>query len=109
MNKSLKKAIFILTVLLWALPLALPPGLFAQVNSGSAAQAGRQKYALVIGNSDYTVLPALDNTVNDADDVAVALLNLGFTVNKLINGTLVQTENSIAWLIKQLGTSKNNY
>ena len=58
-----------LAAFLMILPLV---GVFAQ-----------QKYALVIGNGAYTGsgMNMLTNPVNDANDVAAALQELGFTVD----------------------------
>ncbi len=47
----------------------------------SAAEAKR--LALVVGNADYTTVPALKNAVNDAEDVAAAFKRLGFEVTLL--------------------------
>jgi hypothetical protein len=44
-------------------------------------QAGR--YALVIGNADYSDMRPLKNPVNDASDMAAALKRLGFQVSLL--------------------------
>jgi len=54
--------------------------------------AGRQ--ALVIGNSEYEDSP-LQNTVNDAEAMAVALQNVGFTVLKKTDVTQQEMENAI--------------
>jgi|GEM_PF-1145190 len=69
------------------------------------------KYALVIGNSDYSGsgLGSLANPVNDADDVAEVLIKLGFFVDKVVNGTLEQMENSLFLLKNRLNTSKESY
>ncbi|MFA3916476.1 caspase family protein [Ruegeria sp. 2012CJ15-1] len=46
-----------------------------------ATQAfAEQRVALVIGNSDYESVGGLDNPVNDASDLAIALEGLGFRV-----------------------------
>lgn len=42
--------------------------------------SGDKRIALVIGNSDYTQVPKLSNTLNDADDMAKALKEFGFEV-----------------------------
>ncbi|WP_461256017.1 SUMF1/EgtB/PvdO family nonheme iron enzyme [Treponema sp. R80B11-R83G3] len=76
----------------------LAAGLFAQ-----------QKFALVIGNGAYTNITKLNNPVNDANDMAVALQGLGFTVEKVLNGNLSQMENGIVNLKKRLKGSKNSY
>jgi hypothetical protein len=45
----------------------------------------QQKFALVIGNSDYDELTDLRNTVNDANAMASSLKKLGFKVFKYTN------------------------
>jgi len=69
----------------------------------------QQKYALVIGNGQYTNFGSLRNAVNDANDVAAALQGLGFTVDKVINGNLNQMENAAVKLRNQLSVNKNSY
>ena len=68
-----------------------------------------QKFALVIGNSSYTGISRLTNPVNDANDMEVALRNLGFTVEKVLNGNLEQMENAILNLKRRLGNTRNTY
>lgn len=46
----------------------------------SHAALAAERLALVVGNARYTNVTPLDNTVNDATDVAVALEALGFRV-----------------------------
>jgi hypothetical protein len=53
--------------------------------SHNGAHAAGQRLALVIGNSAYQHAPLLKNPRNDADDLAVALERLGFTVIKGID------------------------
>ncbi len=48
--------------------------------SGAVAAWAETRVALVIGNSNYENVGALDNPVNDASDLAVALEGLGFDV-----------------------------
>ena len=45
-----------------------------------SAQNGK-RYALVIGNANYQRIPSLQNTVNDAEDIAAALKSLDYTVD----------------------------
>ncbi len=52
----------------------------AGVVFGNVAQAEDTRVALVIGNSDYQFVGALDNPINDASDIAIALEGLGFQV-----------------------------
>lgn len=51
---------------------------FVLVMTGPAAAAAR--VALVIGNAAYVGVPVLDNTLNDANDMAATLEDLGFQV-----------------------------
>jgi uncharacterized caspase-like protein len=75
-----------------------------------AADAGTQaKYALVIGNSNYTELGRLRNPVNDADDMAAALAELGFNVDKVLDGDLNTMESAVMRLKNRLSASANTY
>jgi hypothetical protein len=67
------------------------------------------KYALVIGNGDYTGLTPLKNPVNDADDMAAVLQELGFAVEKVVNGNLAQMEEAVSRLRDSLKTEKDAY
>jgi len=69
----------------------------------------QQKYALVIGNGNYAHITKLDNPVNDANDMGAALQGLGFTVDKVLNGTLDQMESAAIRLKNRLSASKNSY
>lgn len=84
--------------------LILPFTLFAQNNSPP-------KYALIIGNSAYTGsgLPRLSNPVNDANDISAALESLGFTVDKVLNGSLAQMDDAVVRLKNRLGVLKDAY
>lgn len=59
-------------------------GLLLAVLSALPAKAER-RVALVIGNSDYTSVPALPNPANDARLMAATLEELGFEVTTLID------------------------
>ena len=74
-----------------------------------AQQQTRQKYALVIGNASYTDLVVLKNSLNDANDMAAALSNLGFTVEKVLNGNLGQMQSAVSRLNSRLVAAKNSY
>jgi hypothetical protein len=69
----------------------------------------QQKFALVIGNGNYTDLGRLRNPVNDADDMTAALTELGFSVDKILNGDLDTMENAVMRLKRNLLASKNSY
>ena len=90
--------------LLFILISAAGTALFAQQNSSAV-----QKYALVIGNSNYTGISSLSNPVNDANDMERALRDLGFTVEKVLDGNLEQMENAVLNLQRRLGGSRNTY
>ena len=68
-----------------------------------------QKFALVIGNGSYSNLSRLNNPVNDANDMASALQGLGFSVDKVLNGTQDQMINAVMQLKRKLSASKNSY
>jgi uncharacterized caspase-like protein len=74
-----------------------------------SAVYAQQKYALVIGNGNYTALGKLKNPVNDAADISAVLKDLGFTVDTLLDGDLDKMENSITRLKNRLSSSKNSY
>jgi hypothetical protein len=69
----------------------------------------QQKYALVIGNGNYTDLGRLRNPVNDADDMAAALTELGFSVDKILNGDLDRMESAVKRLKNRLSVMRNSY
>jgi hypothetical protein len=53
------------------------------------------RYALVIGNAIYRNIVDLENTVNDAKDIAAALEELGFDVDLVLNATEDQFDAAI--------------
>ena len=89
--------------------ILLQASIFALEKSDSEDPAAPQKYALVIGNSNYTGLTPLSNPVNDANDIAAVLEHLGFTVDKVLNGTLEQMEDASIRLKDRLSAAENAY
>ena len=83
--------------------LLFPAMVFAQQN------ATPQKFALVIGNADYTGISKHNNPVNDAADVAAALQGMGFSVDTVLNGDLDKMENAIDRYISRLSGNKETY
>jgi formylglycine-generating enzyme required for sulfatase activity len=77
---------------------------FSQQNTSAP-----QKFALVIGNGNYVNTTKLNNPVNDANDMAVALQGLGFTVDKVLDASLDQMESSIMRLKNRLSVSNTAY
>jgi hypothetical protein len=69
----------------------------------------QQKYALVIGNAEYTSVVKLRNPVNDAVDMKATLEELGFTVDLVRNGNLSQMVNAAVRLGDNLRKSKDSY
>jgi tetratricopeptide (TPR) repeat protein len=90
-----------LTLLFLALPVVF---ITAQQNASAP-----QKYALVIGNGAYQNTTRLNNPVNDANDMAAALKELGFTVDSVVNGSRVQMEEAVERFKNRLSVSKNSY
>jgi formylglycine-generating enzyme required for sulfatase activity len=70
----------------------------------------QQKYALVIGNGNYTGnWGKLTNPINDANDMKAALESLGFKVDYIANGSLVQMQKAVINFKQKLITSSNSY
>ena len=82
----------------------LPAILFAQESNHEPP-----KYALVIGNGAYRNLGRLANPVNDANDMAAVLEYLGFTVDRVLNGSLEQMESAVTRLKDRLKESDDAY
>ena len=83
--------------------------IFFVISAGIHAQQGgsSSKYALVIGNGAYTGgLSALVNPVNDANDMANALLSLGFNVDKVLDSDLEGMEAAIQRFGRAWGTGR---
>jgi tetratricopeptide (TPR) repeat protein len=69
---------------------------------------GEHRIALVIGNARYRNISALRNSVNDAQDMEVALKNKGFTVIRVSDGTreqIIQAVRSFELKIKENTTA----
>ena len=81
----------------------LPAVIFAQQVSAP------NKFALVIGNGNYSGMGALANPVNDARDMAAALESLGFTVERLLDANLEQMESAVTQLKNRLSVSGDTY
>lgn len=59
------------------------------------------KFALVIGNSNYSKDP-LSNTINDANDVSKVFSDLGYNVTKIIDGNKQSMELAVSKVSKSL-------
>jgi len=69
----------------------------------------QQKYALVIGNEAYSGISVLNNPVNDANSMETTLIELGFSVSKVLDGNLEQMESAIENYKTELSASRNTY
>jgi len=69
----------------------------------------QQKYALVIGNDNYTSFGRLPNAINDANDIRTALVGMGFTVDIITDGSRGQMIEAIDRFKNRLSVSKNSY
>jgi hypothetical protein len=65
------------------------------IESGCKGSFPDRRIALVIGNSNYSTLPGLRNPVNDASDITDRLLDLGFDVMVMYNGTYTEMRNAL--------------
>ena len=71
------------------------------------AQTGN-RYALVIGNADYKSIRKLNNTINDAEDIAAALDSLGYNVDIKRNLSHLQMVSAIEDYVTKLASNKNS-
>ncbi|MBT8356281.1 MAG: caspase family protein, partial [Deltaproteobacteria bacterium] len=95
--KRIEEIAFTKTILMLLLLLSFPA--FAQNDRGIKRQS--QRTALIIGNSAYQAVP-LKNPVNDADDMAATLKNLGFKVILRKNVDQRTMEDTIRYFGRQL-------
>ena len=102
MKKNFKRKFGVLILILF------PALIFAQ-QSPNAQTETTQKFALVIGNGNYTGLTPLANHINDANDISAVLEHIGFKVDKLLNGNLEQMEAAVMRLGEKLSAAENAY
>jgi len=69
----------------------------------------QEKYALVIGNANYTYSGRLNNPVNDATDMRNTLQGLGFQVDYLADVNLTRMQTAINNFKIKLNASPNSY
>jgi len=75
----------------------------------SVKESAPRKFALIIGNSNYSGLSPLANPGNDAEDISLVLAALGFEVNTILDGNLDQMEDGITNLKDKLSQDSNSY
>ncbi len=66
------------------------------------------RYALVIGNGNYTELSHLRNAKNDAEDMAAALRDLAFEVTMLLDASQPAMEDALARLADKLASAPDS-
>ena len=69
--------------------------------------SSQNRFALVIGNGNYSELASLRNSRNDAQDISSALKDLGFEVNLLQDADLVTMENALIQFSNKLSVSSD--
>ena len=72
-------------------------------NNSNFSTDSRRRFALVIGNSNYSTLPKLLNTINDARVISQSLRSTGFKVTTYENIDLAGMQNAIRTFGEQLG------
>jgi uncharacterized caspase-like protein len=73
----------------------------------SNKNSARERFALVIGNTDYINLAKLKNPVNDAQDVSDILKQLNYQVDLYFDLNFEQMETAINNYIKKLSENNN--
>jgi len=81
---------------------------FVLMISLAAVLFAQQRYALVIGNNNYTNIQRLANPVNDATDIAAKLRTLGFQVDLQTNITNVQMARVISGFVNRLAQNRDS-
>ena len=74
----------------------------AQPRDLGVASDSERRVALVIGNNDYLFAPDLRNAANDAEDLAVALHEVGFEVEKVLDADLRGLDAAVDRFISKL-------
>ncbi len=86
--------------------IVLKSALFLYVTMFSFTVYAQDKYALIIGNSDYsatsTQLKSLSTPVNDANAMVIALEALGYKTTKLENTTRQEMLDAVNKFVKQI-------
>ena len=96
----MKKHIYILILFLSNLANAQTKG-FTPKNT-TVPEGTERRFALVIGNKDYTAIGALKNPINDAMDISKAFQQLGFEVTTITNADYKKMLNSFSAFTKNL-------
>ena len=95
-TKNFKKTIALLALffsasLLFSVEAQTSKGIRKKVE---APKYNQERIALVMGNADYKTAP-LRNTVNDARSMDKTLREMGFSVDLVVNATLIEMKKRI--------------
>ena len=103
MNKKLFSFLLITALLVFShLLYAADRGL--QRNNNASFAQNNNRFALIIGNSNYSQLPSLKNPRNDAEDINRSLSQLGFKTELLTDVDQETMESKIVDFGRKLGT-----
>ena len=75
---------------------------------GNTYVTAQNRFALVIGNGNYTSIERLVNPVNDATDIATKLRTLGYQVELQTNIGKVAMDRAIHNYMQRLALDKKN-
>jgi len=73
-----------------------------QTRDLGVASDNERRVALIVGNNDYLYAPDLRNAANDAEDLAVALHEVGFEVEKVLDADLRGLDAAVDRFISKL-------
>lgn len=76
--------------------------------SVTAGLSAAERYALVIGNSNYTAISPLRNPANDAEDIAGTLRSIGFEADVLLDADLRSMREAVRSLGDRLTVNKDS-
>ncbi|MGC9313924.1 MAG: caspase family protein, partial [Sediminispirochaetaceae bacterium] len=78
------------------------------VLSVTAGLSAAERFALVIGNSNYTSISPLRNPANDAEDITGTLRSIGFEVDVLLDADLRSMREAVRSLGDRLTVNKDS-
>jgi len=94
--RNLSKSICVLQTVVVAI--------FLLAVSTTASMAASDRWAIVVGNADYSdpAISSLENTINDARTMAASLTNMGFAVYLLENATQSDLDATTATIAQEM-------
>ena len=92
----MRKSFFLITLIGFTCLLFAQDRNFKLVKAPTEKPTDEKRKAIVIGMSDYGAGRSLNNTLNDADDMATVLTRLGFQVTLLKNNDLRSLKDNLS-------------